>query len=165
VVSGKADIGLAFNVLNRDDLILQGRVHQPLQLICNPQHVLAHEKLVPLSALDGARAALPTRSFGIRYLIDQAAIAANISMKVAYESDSLAMLKAMVRRSDRLISFMPPLTFAHELEMGVLRAVDLSDAAAQHASIDVVTARQQALSVAARAFLALVLARIHRPPA
>ena len=162
VASAKADIGLAFDVLSRDDLILQGRLPQPLQLICSPTHRLASQDVVSLSALDGVRAALPIRTFGIRYLIDQAALNAGIKLSIAYEADSLAMLKAIVRRSD-LISFMPPLTFAHEVELGVLCAVDLTDEASRHASIDIVTARGLPLSSAARAFLAATLQRIRNP--
>lgn len=164
VVGEKADIGLAFNVLSRDDLILQGRLAQPLQLICNPKHRLAAQETVSLSVLDGVRAALPVRSFGIRYLIDQAALNANIALSIVYEADSLAMLKALVRRSD-LISFMPPLTFAHEVETGVLRAIDLTDQASRQASIDLITARRHPLSSAARAFLAATLDRMRRYPA
>lgn len=159
IAGESADIGMAFNVLNRDDLVLQGRIRQPLQLVCSPGHRLASRPSVSLAELDGVRAALPVRTFGIRYLIDQAALQAGISLSIACESDSLQLLKAIVRHSD-VVSFMPPLTFAHEAELGVLRGIDLLDNASEHASIDIITSRKHALSSAARVFLAALLKRV-----
>jgi DNA-binding transcriptional LysR family regulator len=156
LVHQSADIGMAFNVLNRDDVTLHGRSVQPLQLICRPEHPLADRKTVSMNELAGVRAALPGSSFGIRYLIDQAAAAAGIELDMVYEANSLQTLKNLVRRSD-LISFMPPLTFVHEAELGWLRAIPLSERDSETATIDVITARNRKLSAAAAAFLAHVL--------
>lgn len=48
VVNHTADIGVAFNVLNRDDVVLHGRIFQPLQLICRPGHPLATHETVSM---------------------------------------------------------------------------------------------------------------------
>ena len=161
IASEEADIGIAFNVLSRDDLVLQGRIPQPLQLICRPRHKFASSKSLSLAELDGARVALPTRSFGIRYLVDQAALQAGITLSITCETDSLQMIKSMVQRSD-VVSFMPPLTFANEVERKALCGVDLLDSAFEHASIDIVTSRKHALSAAARVFLAELLKKVRR---
>jgi DNA-binding transcriptional LysR family regulator len=154
------EIGLAFNVLSRDDLVLQGRIAQPLQMICRPSHPLAARTSVSMADLDGARVVLPDSTFGIRYLIDQAAAAAKASLSVVCVANSLQLLKALVAGSD-LVAFMPPLTFAREAAGGLLHAVALSDKACEQASLDIVTTRDHKLSMAASAFLKVLLERCH----
>lgn len=162
VVNHTADIGLAFNVLNRDDITLHGRLAQPLQVICAPGHVLAARSSVSIQELVAFRAAVPDRTFGVRYLIDKAAEEAKVELRLAYEMNSLQAIKSIVRRSD-VIGFMPPMTFAHELEEGWLHALALSDRASEAATIDVVTSRQRKLPLAAAAFLQHLLATVRAP--
>jgi len=152
IVSEEAEIGLAFNVLDRDDLVLQGRIRQPLQLICRPGHALASRTTISLSDLDGVEVALPMRSFGIRYLIEQAALRSGVHLSIVCETDSLQAIKSFVSKSD-VVSFMPPMTFAHELALNTLCEVSLSDSASEQASIDIITSRKHGLSAAAQAFL------------
>lgn len=164
VVNHTADIGLAFNVLNRDDITLHGRIAQPLQVICAPGHVLATRTTVSIRELVDYRAAVPDRTFGVRYLIDKAAEEAKVELRLAYEMNSLQAIKSIVRRSD-VIGFMPPMTFAHELQEGWLRAVALTERACESATIDVVTSRHRKLPLAAAAFLQHLLATVRPPPA
>jgi DNA-binding transcriptional LysR family regulator len=159
VVNQTADIGLAFNVLNRDDIILHGRIAQPLQVICAPGHVLAGRTSISMRELVGFRAAVPDRTFGVRYLIDKAAEEAKVTLQMAYEMNSLQAIKSIVRRSD-VIGFMPPMTFAHELQEGWLHAMALSERASESATIDVVTSRQRRLPQAPAAFLQHLLATV-----
>jgi DNA-binding transcriptional LysR family regulator len=100
LVNHNADIGMAFNVLNRDDINLHGRSVQPMQMICRPEHPMAKRKSVSMSELMNARIALPTRTFGIRYLIDKAAERANIKLRAAIEANSLQVIKNLCRQSD-----------------------------------------------------------------
>jgi DNA-binding transcriptional LysR family regulator len=159
IAKEQADIGIAFNVLSRDDLLLRGRIPQPLQVICRAGHELASRASLSFGELAGFRMALPVRSFGIRHLIEEAAMKAGVELSISCEADSLHMIKAIVQRSD-VISFMPPLTFAHEVEQGVLCGVGLRDSASEQASVDIVTSRRHVLSSAASAFLALLLQRV-----
>jgi DNA-binding transcriptional LysR family regulator len=161
-VDHSVDIGLAFNVLNRDDITLHGRLRQPLQVICAPGHVLATRTSVSIGELAGFRAAVPDRTFGVRYLIDKAAQEARVELRLAYEMNSLQAIKSIVRRSD-VIGFMPPMTFALELQEGWLHALALTEHASESATIDVVTSRRRELPLAATAFLQHLLATV-RPP-
>ena len=105
-----------------------------------------------MKALDGVAVAIPDRSFGIRRLIDQAAAAARIRLRVSLEADSLQLIKNVVANSD-LVSFMPPMTFTRELAAGMLSAIPLQGTSFSRASIDVLTARGHEPSHAARRFL------------
>jgi DNA-binding transcriptional LysR family regulator len=159
LVDHRAEIGMAFNVLNRDDISLHGRSIQPLQMICRPEHALAGRKAVSMSELGTVRVALPARTFGIRYLIEKAAERANIALQVAIEANSLQVIKNLVRQSD-IVSFMPPLTLEQEAAHGWLRAVPLDERDSGSATIDVISFRGRQLSVAAQSFLDLLIRRL-----
>jgi hypothetical protein len=64
-----------------------------------------------------------------------------------------------VRRSD-VVSFMPPLTFAQEVESGVLRSIKFVESSFEHASVDIVTSRRHVLPSAPQAFLQALLAKV-----
>lgn len=162
VVNHTADIGLAFNVLSREDITLHGRIAQPLRVICAPGHELAARTSVSIRELTGYRAAVPDRTFGVRYLIDKAAEEAKVDLQIAYEMNSLQAIKSIVRRSD-VIGFMPPMTFVHDLQEEWLHGLALSERAAESATIDVVTSRHRKLPIAAAAFLQHLLCTV-RPP-
>jgi DNA-binding transcriptional LysR family regulator len=166
LLSNASEIALAFNSPSRDDLLLRARMPQPLQLICAPGHPLLARGSLSMKLLDGVGAAVPDRSFGIRRLIDQAAAAARIRLRIALEADSLQLIKNVVASSD-LISFMPNMTFTRELASGLLAAVPLQGSAFARASIDVLTARGHEPSHAARRFLGFLTqaARQGPPPA
>ncbi|KVQ50024.1 hypothetical protein WK03_06815 [Burkholderia cepacia] len=164
LVNRRAEIGMAFNVLNRDDLNLHGRSTQPVQMICRPGHPLAGPDPVLMSDLMTYRVALPTRAFGIRYLVEKAAARAGVVLEVAVEANSLQAIKSLVMRSD-IVSFMPPLALMQETADGVLVARPLRDRDAETASIDVISSRGRELSVAARTFLSALLRCLRAPRA
>lgn len=159
LVNNAADIGMAFNVLNRDDINLHGRSAQPLQMICRPEHPLASRRSISMAELASFRVALPTRAFGIRYLIERAAEQANVSLLPAVEANSLQVIKNLVRQSD-IVSFMPPLTLVQEISDGWIAAIPLDGHDSEAATIDVVTARGRQMSAAAQSFLKLLLRRL-----
>ncbi len=162
IAGNMAEIGLAFNVLSRDDLLLRGRLAQPLQVICRPAHRLAKRRSVTLADLCNEQVILPNEAFGIRYLVDRAAARAGVSLSVCCVANSLQLLKTMVASSD-LLTFMPPLTFTKEAASKQLRAISLSDKTCERASLDIVTAREHQLSAAAQAFLKPLLEACAQP--
>lgn len=152
LAADQADIGLAYNVLSRDDLILVGRIPQPLRLICRPHHPLSSRTSVAMKELDGVQVALPDSSYGIRYVVDRAAAAAGMALSLVYEANSLQLIKALVRVSD-VISFMPPMTFERESANGSLLSLQIEGPNLEQSSIDVITTQDRKLPAAALAFL------------
>jgi DNA-binding transcriptional LysR family regulator len=161
ILSNAAEIGLAFGSPSRDDLLLRARIAQPLQLICAPGHRLSTAGPLTLKQLDGVAAALPDRSFGIRRLIDRAASAARIRLKIALESDSLQLIKNVVAGSE-IVTFMPPMTLERERAAGTLIAIDLHGSAFSRATIDVIRGRGHELSHAASRFLGFLVRAARR---
>jgi DNA-binding transcriptional LysR family regulator len=139
------------------------------------ERLLAHEVDVALAfnspsgdaptmrELDGAATALPDRSFGIRRLVDQAAAAARIRLRIVLEANSLQLIRNMVAGSE-LVSFMPEMTFTREAAAGTLAARPLQGTAFSRASIDVLTARGHDLSHAARRFVTVLAQAARRGP-
>jgi DNA-binding transcriptional LysR family regulator len=164
LLSQAADIALAFNSPSRDDLVLRASMAQPMHLICAPGHRLHSQGPLSMKQLDGVAAAVPDRSFGIRRLIDNAAAAAGIRLRLALETDSLQLILKVVASSD-LVSFMPPMTFTRELAAGTVTSQPLQGSAFARASIDVLTARSHDLSHAARSFLAVLTHAARERPA
>lgn len=158
LLSSTAEIAMAFNSPSRDDLMLQARIAQPLQLVCAAGHALLGLGAVSMAQLDGIPVALPDRSFGIRRLVDRAQDAAGVRFKIMLESDSLQLIKNVVSATS-LVTFMPPMTFTREQANGSLHAIDLPDATFARASIDVITARGHGMSQAARQFLESLVAQ------
>jgi DNA-binding transcriptional LysR family regulator len=163
LLSHAADIALAFNSPSRDDLVLRARMAQPMHLICAPGHRLVNQLPLAMKQLDGVAVAVPDRSFGIRRLIDNAAAAAGIRLRLALEADSLQLILKVVASSD-LVSFMPPMTFTRELDAGTVVSQPLQGTAFTRASIDVLTARTHELSHAARSFLAVLTQAARQRP-
>jgi DNA-binding transcriptional LysR family regulator len=163
LLSHAADIALAFNSPSRDDLVLRARMAQPMHLICAPGHPLVTQLPVAMKQLDGLAVAVPDRSFGIRRLIDHAAAAAGIRLRLALEADSLQLILKVVASSN-LVSFMPPMTFTRELAAGTVVSQPLQGNAFTRASIDVLTARTHELSHAARSFLAVLTQAARQRP-
>ncbi len=161
VAADSAEIGMAFNALSRDDLVIQARIRQPLQLITRPGHPLAGRPSIAITDLEGVRVALPDRSFGIRYLIDNAVTRAGCALEVVFEADSLELLKSIVRCTDT-VTFMPAMTFGRETASGELVSIPLADPPSEQGSIDIITARDRKLPVAAQAFLNLLVDELRR---
>lgn len=163
LLAHEVDVALAFNSPSRDDLVLKARMPQPLQLIGAPGHPLLGGDAPTMRELDGAAAALPDRSFGIRRLVDQAAAAARIRLRIVLEANSLQLIRNVVAGSE-LVSFMPEMTFTREAAAGTLAARPLQGTAFSRASIDVLTARGHDLSHAARRFVAVLAQAARRGP-
>lgn len=163
LLAHEVDVALAFNSPSRDDLVLKARMPQPLQLIGAPGHPLLAGDAPTMRELDGVAAALPDRSFGIRRLVDQAAAAARIRLRIVLEANSLQLIRNVVAGSE-LVSFMPEMTFTREAAAGTLACRPLQGTAFSRASIDVLTARGHDLSHAARRFVAVLAQAARRGP-
>ncbi len=153
---GDSEIGLAFNCPSRDDVILRSRIPQPLNLVARPNHPILQSGATSFSQLQGLQFALPNRRFGIRRLIDQTLRASQTDLTVAFEADSLQLIKQLVSQTD-LLTCLPRIVFERELANRTLAASPLKDPLCSAASIDIITPQSRAPSGASRKFLAVLL--------
>ena len=153
VLHHNADVGIAYGTPKRPDLSVQATLPQPLHAIVAPAHPFASRKSMFLSEFRNSPVALPNRSFGIRQMVDRAAIRAGFAFSQILETNSLEMAKGLVRHS-RAVTFMPLLTVLRDLRLGAVVAIPLRDSTFASTSIDVFTATDRTLPRASQAFLA-----------
>jgi len=153
---GDSEIGLAFNCPSRDDVSLHARIPQPLLLVGNPKHSELKKGPQALSQLSEAKFALPNRRFGIRRLVDQALQASQTKLEIAFESDSLHLIKQIVSQTD-MLTCLPSIVFDREASSDVLGSCPLEDRLCLSATIDVITPHGRALSGAARRFVSFLV--------
>lgn len=152
VGNGDHEIGITFNCPSRDDLVLRSRIPQPIFLVGHWEHVAVQRKLAAFQDLANLRLALPTRQFGIRSLIEQALRLNHVEGNIAFESDSLLLIKQMVSATD-MVTCLPEIVFEREMRSQRLSACPITDQLCRAASLDIVTPKGRTLSGAARRFL------------
>ena len=164
VLREEVDIGIALDPPYRSELLLRMRWPQPLQAVVGPRHPLAGSGAVSLAAVLGVPHSLPDRSFGIRTLIEKAALQAGIASAPLVESNSLDMLKCLAA-SGHSVTVLPPEAVIRESTAGQLCVLPLEDRVLARASIDVFTARSRPLPRASAMVLAALKRAVagHRP--
>ena len=156
VGQGESEIGLAFNCPSREDVILRARIAQPLNLVARHGHPVFQDGEKSFSQLSNFQFALPNRRFGIRRLIDQALQASQTELTIAFESDSLQLIKQLVSQTD-MLTCLPQIGFEREGSNETLAASPLKDTLCSAASIDIITQQSRPPSGAARKFLTMLL--------
>lgn len=152
----EADIGIALDPPLRNELLLRMRWPQPLQAVMQPSHDLAkHSGNLRLKEVLEGPHILPDRSFGIRSLIERAAVKAGVIARPFLETNSLDVAKT-IATSTNAITVLPPEALFRELEAGTLVSRKIDDPLLSKATIDVMTLRTRPLSKAAETLLRYV---------
>ena len=124
--------------------------------MARPGHPVFQDGETSFSQLKNFQFALPNRRFGIRRLIDQTMHATQSELTIAFESDSLQLIKQLVSQTD-MLTCLPRIVFEREVSNQTLAAIPLKDAICSAASIDIITQQSRTPSGAARKFLAMLL--------
>ena len=160
-----ADLALVFEPISMSDFHSIITVRQEIRVVMDRSHPLARKTKLRLRDCLEYPLALPTKSYGVRWLFDQAVAKLNQSVSPSMESDSFEFLRLSVRNTD-LISL--------QIEVGL--AADESErsiVSQQIAASDIATGllhlgylRGRVLSVAAAKFatqMAQVLSDRYQP--
>ncbi|MGW2158922.1 LysR family transcriptional regulator [Nonomuraea sp. NPDC001699] len=126
VAENRADLGLVFGPVPRSDVTELVTRPLPLFVMVAPGHPLSARPRCDLGDLLGVRLALPDRSFGIRQEVERAAAEHRVRLSIAYETNSLALLRELAVRTGVAI-FMPVDGARPELDAGLLTAIALDD--------------------------------------
>lgn len=138
IAAGEADIGVTFGPPARSDIRVIARVPAPLGLVVGVQHPLSMRESVDVRDLQGVRAALPTRSFGIRQELDRAIHEAGVELGVTVEGNQLAML-AMAVAHDNIVTFLPQLALAALHSESDVRFVPIRNSRLNATQLSVIT--------------------------
>lgn len=101
---------------------------ESLVAIADPASALLQQGPLPVRALAQLPLILPTKSFGIRQLVDQAAASHGLTLHPEHEVDSLAMLVALLHHK-RACTVLPASAVNPELARGELTCCPIIDPA------------------------------------
>lgn len=104
VACGDADVGYTFGRVARAELRKLATFSMPIQLAVRHDHPLARHAHVAVADLTDEWFVLPNSRFGIRREVDRECAKADVQLRTAYETDSLAFALTMVHR-EGLVSF------------------------------------------------------------
>jgi len=163
VAADETDIGIGFNVPARRTYVVAAKHTQPVFAVCSPRHPLARARRLPLKALGSCRLALQDSNFSIRRLVDDAFARARVRRRPFLVTNSLLLLKSLVKRGDAL-TFLPTYAVRPEVQRGEVVAIPTDSGILNSAHLDICIHASRRLSPTAAEFLRVTqaeLAKLH----
>ena len=159
--SHEADIAIVHEGHWGTGLQIVAEHRQVINLLCHEQHDLAGEGALRLRDCLGYPMALPTRSNGVRYLLEKAADRLQRPLPIAIESDNFGFLRRCLA-DEGTISFQVPVALPRSMAVERLcrREVDGRDLAGGRLLVGQLKGRT--LPVAAARFLERVVTALER---
>jgi DNA-binding transcriptional LysR family regulator len=161
VTNDEVDIGIALNVPKRREIVVMKSMPQPIRLYCNPDNPLARARKLSLETFDQTNLALQETSFWIRRVVDDAFGAHGLTAKPAIVTNSLLLLKSLVRNGPT-VTFLPNFAARAEVKRGELIEVRVEDPLLSAAHLDIYVHATRRLSAAANEFLKLLQLHLGR---
>ncbi len=159
IVSGDADIGIAFQHPPHADIEMAARTPDPLAASVAPGHPLAVETEVGFERCLDHPIAVPETTFGIRALIDQVCLDKGLQVKPALLTNSIEALRSFARTGAG-ISLLPNITILRELADRSLVSVPLIDPQLKLATTDIMVRKNRRLPIAVQMFLHTLVERM-----
>ena len=151
VVADDAHFGVAFDVHAEPRVRTRPSIQQPIKAILHPQHPLAKESVLKLSALQNANIIL-NQNFRMHEAIQTGAKIENVRLNIVMTTNSFVLLKNCVMRGD-CISFLSDLAVSQELAEGKLVSVAVDNSALSSSTAVVATRVGRQLSSSANKLL------------
>lgn len=152
VQEGTADIGIAFMPEPLRGIESAISIKAPILAVMAPTHPLATKAHVNLAETLSYPLALPDQSFGIRRILESIGLASNLTFTPALVTNSISAMKGFARHAGG-ISFLTEMSIVHEVEIGALVGVPISDPTLRRTTIEVCMLGQRRLPSAVSAFL------------
>ncbi|ALM51084.1 LysR family transcriptional regulator [Halomonas huangheensis] len=150
--TGEADIGLAYFLPQRDDVVRVVTAELEHYAVMTPDHPLSWAAPLALSDIAGYPLAVPDDTFGVRQALDRAARDRGLSMQIAFTTQSLETQKALAREGAAVL-LLPMIAVARECEAGQLVAVGLHAGELEQTRVDLCIYRHRSPSLAVRTCL------------
>ena len=128
LVDHVADIAIVYEPARLSAFMTLMRVQQPVHAVMRPDHPLAAHETVRLRACLDYQIALPTSSYGVRYLLDIAAQKSSLQLNPVIQSDSFEFLRNHAI-AENIITFHFPIGLSRQTMTGdvISRPVDPRD--------------------------------------
>ena len=157
VDSGQADLGLVSYPEESKSLAAIAWRHEPMVLVCHPEHPLAGKRSVALEELQGETIVAFQTGLAIRDEIDRVLALSNVTVKAALEFDNIETIKRAVEIGSG-VSLLPEPTIERELSTGTLVKVQLNGRPLVR-PLGIIHRRDRELSDTARRFVQLLQSR------
>jgi len=146
--AAEAEIGILFNPpLNPAIRIIQAKAFR-LGAVASPDHPLTRKRVVKLRDCADYPAILSAETVSLRAVLDAALAKTGVRLKLAAESNSIAVMKALARRGVG-IAYLTTIDVALETSAGDLAYIPLQDSAIPASTLSVCVAAERRLSPAA----------------
>ncbi|WP_198669672.1 LysR family transcriptional regulator [Pelagibacterium sediminicola] len=123
------DIGIVFGIPMRPEIEVIKRRPGHIAACLKGNHPLANNRQVTLKEISGFPSILPGRGFGIRRLIEEEILRQNLSMNMAFESNSLEFIRRMTEATD-LLGVLPlaqSIHLSHSTSLCFIPIVDIEN--------------------------------------
>lgn len=154
VLGNVVDLGLVAYPARDPKIEIVPLRKEPMVMICHPEHPLAKNKSVKMSALSGQKFVAFEADIPTRKALDKAFREAGVQVVPVMEFDNVETVKRAVE-IDAGISVVPKTCVKEEVEEGTLVAVDISDADLSR-PLAALYKKNKVLSTAMKQFLALL---------
>lgn len=124
LVDHTADLAIVFEPVRMADFHALLRVRQPVHAVMTVDHPLASKKSLRLSDCLSYPLAMPTSPYGVRHLLDIAALSAAVRLDPVIESDSFEFLRNHAV-AENIISFQIPIGISNVTMAGPMISVPL----------------------------------------
>ncbi len=158
LAAGRLDVAVLYNAPRTKHLAAEPLLQEELFLITATTGKLADAADLPLAELADVPLILPSRPHGLRILVDTAAAAAEVPLRVDFEVDALPAIKELVE-DGTASTILPFAAVYREVRDDRLIARRIVDPVISRTLV-LATSTQRPLSLAARALVPLIKAEV-----
>ncbi len=152
LLAGDCDIAITLKTQRRSEIRVVKRHAEQLVALVHPAHILSAQKTVGLATLLRTPLVMPDTSFGVRQLLERCAKKLGCSWVCLADVNSIAMAKSLARHGVGP-TILPSFSATHDVSLGLLKEVVISDAPDLSAVIEVCVRADRHLTAAAKAVL------------
>lgn len=153
LVDHTADLAIVFEPVRMADFHVLLRVRQPVYAVMSTQHPLASKSSVRLSDCLNYPLAMPTSPYGVRHLLDMAALSSAVRLDPVIQSDSFEFLRNHAV-AENIISFQIPVGISNVTMTGQMTSIPLDSRDVPGGVLYMGQLRGRALPVASARFAA-----------
>lgn len=163
IIEQRCDIGITFCFEPRVDVVVDGRIAEPLMLACSPDHPLQSAHAITLKDLLPFPLGLPARTFGVRRLIDRVANSADVALDPALTSNAFEVL-CNFAQTDAGVAILPKRALDSAMARGALKSISFAHPEFNDTTLDVIRLRQRRVPRIIRLYSEMLRQQLEAPP-
>lgn len=159
VLEDDAHFGLIFHTCAEPKIRVRATAAQPLMVICAPDHPAARAEALSLKDLSEHNLCLPDTGLRLRQILREAERREQVWLEPGLTTTSIYVMREAAR-AGRMVTVLPRIAAASELEDGTLVARPISEADLEHTTVSLIHRLGRQLDGAPAKLLAAFEARL-----